>query len=106
MDRPDSLAALLAAAADPLCRDGLLHRAREEGGFADVPVRCRVEALGAGEEAPGLPGRRISLMLLLPGLDPPPTPEDEITLPEGRWRITAVERDPAGSHLLLQGRPA
>ncbi|MFE1602100.1 hypothetical protein [Methylobacterium sp. ID0610] len=101
----DPLAALLAAAA-PLCGNGTLHRARTEGGFADVAIRCRTEALREGAEAPGLPGRRITLIVLLSGLDPGPTAEDEVTVPEGRWRIVAVERDPAGSHVLVQGRPA
>ncbi|ACL61334.1 hypothetical protein [Methylobacterium nodulans] len=101
----DSLAALLAAAANPLCRDGILHRAQADGGFADVPIRYRLEALHEGTEMPGLPGRRITLVVLSKSLDPNPTAEDEVTVAEGRWRIVSVVRDPAGSHVLVEGRP-
>ncbi|MGY2049588.1 hypothetical protein [Methylobacterium sp. JK268] len=105
MDLLDALAALLGVAADPLFGDGILHRADAAGGFADVPIRCRTESLDAGEEG-GLPGRRLTLTVLLAGLDPAPTCDDEVSVPDGRWRIVAVARDPAGSHCVLQARPA
>jgi hypothetical protein len=100
----DSLAAILDAAASPLFADGTLHRALPEGGFADAPLRYRTEALREGAQAPDLPGRRITLVVLLRGLDPAPSAEDEVTTAEGRWRIASLARDPAGSHATVEGR--
>ena len=101
----ESLAAILVGAVAPLFGDGMLHRAQAQGGFADVPIRCRTEALRQETGESGLPEHRLSLIVLLPGLGTGPTTEDEVTAAGRRWRIAAVEQDPAGSHATLDARP-
>ncbi|TGD96472.1 hypothetical protein [Methylobacterium nonmethylotrophicum] len=79
--------------------DAVLHRA----GVADEPVRARRDGAREASEEPGLPGRLVRIIVLTPG--PAPDPDDEITLAGTRYRIVAVETDPAGSHAIIQGRP-
>ncbi|GJD52401.1 hypothetical protein OPKNFCMD_5166 [Methylobacterium crusticola] len=98
------LAALIGGAFAPLFRDATLHRAGPGPAFADHPVRVQIDGAREGADAPGLPGREVQVIVLTPGRAPP-TPDDEITLADGRYRIVAVETDPAGSHALVRGRP-
>ncbi|AWB20547.1 hypothetical protein DA075_06055 [Methylobacterium currus] len=86
----------------PLFDDGILHRV-SLGGGADEPVRARIDGAREASEEPGLPGRLVRAIVLIPGS--PPNPDDEITLAGTRHRIVAVETDPAGSHAIIQGRP-
>jgi hypothetical protein len=86
----------------PLLDDAVLHRAGPDG-FADTAVRARLDGTRDATEEPGLPGRLVRVIVLTPGAAP--NPDDEITLAGARYRLVAVETDPAGSHAILQGRP-
>ncbi|OWJ68709.1 hypothetical protein [Inquilinus limosus] len=110
-----SLRAAFGAALGPLLLDGMLHVAAKDAGggvilppvFADVPVKGHRDEIGDRQRADwGIPDRAARLIVLQAGVAAEPTPDDEITLAGGRWRISAVERDPAGAAWILTGMPA
>lgn len=107
--------AVFGAAFAPLLLDGTLHVAAKDpdGGlvlppvFADVPVKGHRDETGDRQRADwGIPDRAARLIVLQAGVAAEPTPDDEITLAGGRWRISSVERDPAGAAWILTGMPA
>ncbi|KGM34991.1 hypothetical protein [Inquilinus limosus] len=110
-----ALQAMFGAAFGPLLLDGTLHVAAKdaEGGmilppvFVDVPVKGHRDELGDRQRADwGIPDRAVRLVVLQANVAAEPTPDDEITLAGGRWRIGTVERDPAGAAWILTGMPA
>lgn len=109
-----SLRAAFGAALGPLLLDGTLHVAAKDAGggmilppiFADVPVKGHRDELGDRQRADwGIPDRAARLIVLQTGVAAEPTLDDEITLAGDRWRISTVERDPAGAAWILTGMP-
>lgn len=109
------LRAVFGAAFAPLLLDGTLHVAAKDADgqvilppvFADLPVKGHRDEVGDRQRADwNIPDRAVRLIVLQAGMTPEPTPDDEITLAGGRWRISAVERDPAGAAWILTGMPA
>lgn len=103
------------AAFAPLLLDGTLHVAAKDAGgrlilppaFADVPVRGHRDEVGDRQRADlGIPDRAARLIVLQACVAAAPTLDDEITLAGGRWRIGAVDHDPAGAAWILTGVPA
>jgi hypothetical protein len=109
------LRAVFGAAFAPLLLDGMLHVAAKDADgrvmlppvFADVPVKGHRDDAGDRQRADwGIPDRAARLIVLQAGVVSEPTPDDEITLAGGRWRISTVGRDPAGAAWILTGVPA
>lgn len=103
------------AAFAPLLLDGTLHVAAKDadGQVILPPVFAAVSVKGHRDEAGdrqrsdwNIPDRVARLIVLQAGVAAAPTPDDEITLAGGRWRISAVEQDPAGAAWILTGVPA
>jgi hypothetical protein len=109
------LRAVFGAAFARLLPDGTLHVAAKDADgqvilplvFTDVPVKGHRDDVTDRQRADwGIPDRAARLIVLQAGVAAVPTPDDEITLAGGRWRIGAVERDPAGVAWVLTGMPA
>ncbi|WP_225768512.1 hypothetical protein [Inquilinus sp. Marseille-Q2685] len=109
------LQAVFGTAFAPLLPDGMLHVAAKDADgqvilppiFADIPVKGHRDQAGDRQRADwGIPDRAVRLIVLQAGVAAAPTVDDEITLTGGRWRISAVERDPAGAAWILTGVPA
>jgi hypothetical protein len=103
------------AAFAPLLPDGTLHVAAKDAdgqviqpaSFADIPVKGHRDESSDRQRADwSIPDRAARLIVLQAGVAAAPTPDDEITLAGGRWRISAVEQDPAGAAWILTGVPA
>ena len=110
-----AIRAVFGAAFAPLLLDGTLHVAAKDADgqvilppvFADLPVKGHRDEVGDRQRADwNIPDRAARLIVLQAGLASEPTPDDEITLAGGRWRIGTVERDPAGAAWILTGMPA
>jgi hypothetical protein len=103
------------AAFAPLLLDGALHVvAKDAAGqvilppaFADAPIKGHRDESSDRQRADWtIPDRAARLIVLQAGVAAAPTPDDEITLAGGRWRISTVEQDPAGAAWILTGVPA
>jgi hypothetical protein len=109
------LQAVFGAVFASLLPDGTLHVAAKDADgqvilppvFADVPVKGHRDDVTDRQRADwDIPDRAARLIVLQAGVPAAPSPDDEITLAGGRWRIGAVERDPAGAAWILTGMPA
>ncbi|MGK9234529.1 hypothetical protein KXS07_26890 [Inquilinus limosus] len=110
-----TLRAVFGAAFAPLLLDGTLHVVAKDAdgrvilppAFADVPVKGHRDQADDRQRADwGIPDGGARLVVLQAGVPAEPTADDEITLAGGRWRISTVERDPAGAAWILTGMPA
>ncbi|MGK9168023.1 hypothetical protein KXR53_17070 [Inquilinus limosus] len=110
-----TLRAVFGAAFAPLLLDGTLHVAAKDAdgqvilppAFADVPVKGHRDDAGDRQRTDwGIPGQAVRLIVLQAGVVSEPTLDDEITLAGGRWRISSIERDPAGAAWIVTGVPA
>lgn len=108
------LQAVFAGAFGPLFLNGLLHVAETgpdgTGGttrtFSDKPVKGMVDSYtSAYRAATGIPETDVRLIVLQHGVDGQPTTDCEVTLRGARYRIMAVDQDPAQAAWTLRGRP-
>lgn len=108
-----ALPAVFGAALAPLAADGVLHSTTlaDTGGgglaatFTDRPVKVVVESLSAADRI-GLPRHAVRLTVLCAGLAAPVQLDDSLTVSGATYRVTSVDRDPAGASFVLVGVPA
>jgi hypothetical protein len=107
------LSAVFGAALAPLAADGVLHSTTladtGAGGvaasFVDCPVKVLVESLSDADRI-GLPRDAVRLTVLRAGLAVPVALDDSLTVGSETFRVTGVDRDPAGASFVLVGVPA
>ena len=108
------LQAVFAGAFGPLFLDGTLHKVETapdgEGGVirtpADTPIKGMVDRYSeAYRAAAGIPETDARLFVLQHGVGAAPDTDSEITLRGARYRVMAVDQDPAQAAWTIRGRP-
>lgn len=105
---------LFAEVFGPEMHDGFLHVVRSvpdgEGGYAsttiDTRVKGMVEAYSEGYRTrAGIPDTDVKVTVLQAGVRSAPNVDSEVTMRGRRYRVMAVDQDPARVGWIMRGRP-